>query len=80
MRVVPSDTFEKKLGASPPDVQRAFLKQSRFLEQDLRHPSLQVKKYGGVRGVWQARVNREWRFYFTIDEDFYYLIDIGPHK
>jgi hypothetical protein len=30
----------------------------------------------GVDKLWQARVNRDWRFYFTIGRDAYNLIDI----
>ena len=29
--------------------------------------------------VWQARVNRNWRFYFKIEGDAYYIIDMTPH-
>jgi hypothetical protein len=28
---------------------------------------------------WQARVNRDWRFYFTIEGDTYIILDIIPH-
>jgi hypothetical protein len=29
-------------------------------------PSLRAKKYDEAQDYWQARVNRDWRFYFTI--------------
>jgi hypothetical protein len=29
--------------------------------------------------VWQARVNSDWRFYFSIEEDEYLLHEIKPH-
>jgi plasmid maintenance system killer protein len=32
----------------------------------LLHPSLHAKKYDEENDVWQARVNKDWRFYFTI--------------
>jgi mRNA-degrading endonuclease RelE of RelBE toxin-antitoxin system len=35
----------KALEDAPADVRRAFFKQVRFLERDLRYPSLQAKKY-----------------------------------
>ncbi len=41
-------------------VRKAFYKQVKFLEIDLRHPSLHSKKYIG--DLWQARVNDDWRF------------------
>jgi len=30
-------------------------------------------------GLWQARVNRNWRFYFTIENDEYRLHSIRHH-
>ena len=50
-----------------------------FLEQDLRHPSLHAKKYNAAEDRWQARVNRDWRFYFRIIGDTYMITDIIPH-
>jgi plasmid maintenance system killer protein len=29
--------------------------------------------------LWSARVNDDWRFYFTIDGDTYTLHEIQPH-
>jgi hypothetical protein len=33
------------LEEAPAEVRKAFFKQVKFLEQDLRHPSLKAKKY-----------------------------------
>jgi hypothetical protein len=54
-------------------------KQLDFLRQNLRHPSIQAKKYGGTDDVWQGRVNRDYRFYFHITEATYDIIAIIPH-
>ncbi len=51
---------------APPAVQIAFDKQVKLLVENFRHPSLRAKKYDESRNVWQARVNRDWRFYFLI--------------
>jgi mRNA interferase RelE/StbE len=64
---------------APDRVRKAFFKQLEFLQQDLRHPSLRAKKYDQERGVWQARVNQDWRFYFNIVGDTYIIRDIIPH-
>ena len=32
---------------------------------DIRYPSLHAKKYDESGDLWQARVIRDWRFYFT---------------
>lgn len=65
--------------AAPPAVQRAFDKQVRLLAENLHHPSLHAKKYDESRDLWQARVNRDWRFYFTIIDDTYRIEDLIPH-
>ena len=60
-------------------VKKAFRKQSELLLANPRHPSLQIKKYGGFDNVWQARATRDWRFYFAISGDSYLLVDITAH-
>jgi hypothetical protein len=42
-------------------------------------PSLRAKKYDESQDLWQARVNKDWRFYFLIRDDIYYIVDIIPH-
>ena len=69
----------KALEDAPIDVRKAFFKQVKFLQQDLRHPSLRAKKYDETRDRWQARVNKDWRFYFNITDDTYIIRDIIPH-
>lgn len=61
-------------------MKEAFYKQAGYLLKNLQHPSLRAKKYDETAGVWQARVTKGWRFYFTIDRDTYYLIDIRKHR
>ena len=51
------------LAGAPPSIQRAFEKQLALLLTNPRHPSLRAKKYEEARGIWQARVTRDWRFY-----------------
>ena len=69
----------KTLKELPTDVRKAFFKQVKFLEQNLTHPSLHAKKYDESLDLWQARVNKNWRFYFLIRDDVYYIVDIIPH-
>jgi len=38
-----------------------------------------IQKYDEARDIWQARVNKGWRFYFVIRGDLYYLLDLIPH-
>ena len=60
-------------------VQEKFDKQLAFLLNDLTHPSLHAKKFDEVTGIWQARVDRNVRFYFLINKDIYILLDIKTH-
>ena len=45
----------------------------------MNHASLRANKYEGADDVWQARVDRDWRFYFRIIGNQYYLVDITAH-
>lgn len=67
------------LERAPQSVRKAFFKQVRLLADNLQHPSLHAKKYDESRDVWQARVNRAWRFYFTIKDDTYIITNVIPH-
>jgi mRNA-degrading endonuclease RelE of RelBE toxin-antitoxin system len=69
----------KALEDAPDVVRKAFFKQVAFLEKDLQHPSLHAKKYDESKDRWQARVNRDWRFYFNIVGDTYVIRDVVPH-
>lgn len=79
MRLYYTERFRRSYENAPPNIQRAFDRRAAFLISDLRHPSLRAKKYDEPRGIWQARVNAGWRFYFKIEGDTYYLLDIIPH-
>jgi mRNA-degrading endonuclease RelE of RelBE toxin-antitoxin system len=79
MRVRYSERFLRKYAKAPAQVRKAFDKQSRLLLENLSHPSLRAKKYDEAIGLWQARVTRTWRFYFTIEGQEYHLHDMKPH-
>lgn len=79
MKVEYSDAVTDALQAASPAVQKAFFKQIGLLERNLRHPSLRAKKYDEAEKVWQARVNRDWRFYFLILDDTYRILKLIPH-
>jgi mRNA-degrading endonuclease RelE of RelBE toxin-antitoxin system len=79
MRIDYLPRAQQALEDAPAGVRKAFFKQVRFLVQDLRHPSLHAKKYDESEDLWQARVNRSWRFYFNIVDDTYVIRDIIPH-
>ncbi len=79
MKLFRTTHFERNYTKAPHEVQRAFDKQSSLLLQNLHHPSLRAKKYDESRGFWQARVNKDWRFYFFIQDDGYLIVSLIPH-
>jgi mRNA-degrading endonuclease RelE of RelBE toxin-antitoxin system len=71
--------FVRNYSKAPADIQRAFQKQALLLVENPRHPSLRTKKYDESAGLWQARVTRGWRFYFTIEGDTCRMLEIKAH-
>ena len=67
------------LKGAPKIVRKAFFKQVWLLSENLHHPSLRAKKYDEAADLWQARVNKDWRFYFIIQDDTYIVLDVIPH-
>ena len=74
-----SKRFLKQYAAAPAAVRKAFDKQIGLLLQNISHPSLHAKKYSETIDLWQSRVNRDWRFYFTIEGEVYQLHEITKH-
>lgn len=74
-----TNTAGRDYAKLPPAVRKAFAKQLRYLLANLRHPSLQTKKYNEALDIWQARVTKDWRFYFKIEGDEYVVLSIIPH-
>ncbi len=68
-----------QLADAPLPVRQAFDHKVKLLAENLRHPSLHAKKYDEANDIWQARVTRGWRFYFTIEGDIYFILALIPH-
>ena len=49
-----------------------------MLEESIRHPSLQARRWRGTE-LWYARVTLDLRMYFEIHEDYYLMIAVGHH-
>ena len=79
MRIELTRRADKEYGKLSAQLQRQVDKQFDFLLENLRHPSLDAKKYGGTDDIWQGRVNRDYRFYFRIVDDTYHVLMIIPH-
>ena len=74
-----TERFRQSYADAPAAVQHAADKQLQLLLANLRHPSLHAKKYDETNNVWQARVTRDWRLYFTIIADTYFIVGMKQH-
>lgn len=80
MRIEYAPRFQRGFLKLPKRIQNKFEKQITHLLRDIRYPSLRAKKYHEADGVWQARVDDHYRFYFQIKDDCYTLLCIEGHK
>ena len=69
----------KDLESLDPNTKAQARKQLALLRGNIRHPSIQAKKYDERDDVWQGRVNRSYRFYFRIVGNRYRILTIIPH-
>jgi mRNA interferase RelE/StbE len=79
MKIVVMHRASKEYQNLPLRIQQSVDKQFALLENNLRHPSLHAKKYDESANIWQARVDRSYRFYFSIQGDVYFVLSITPH-
>jgi len=79
MKLFYTHQFKTKFHPLSSEIKKKFKKQAGYLLKDLRHPSLRAKKYDEARDIWQARVDKYYRFYFLISGNTYILLDIKIH-
>lgn len=79
MKVRRTKTFDKAFLKLPEHLQAKAEKAIRLLLQDFHHPSLHTKKMSGQKDIWEARVDYQYRFTFTLDEDTVVLRVVGNH-
>jgi len=79
MKIEYTNRALRTLKRLPLPVRNVFYKQAEYLVENLQHPSLHAKKFDEANDVWQARVNKKWRFYFRIEEDRYIITNVTPH-
>ena len=70
--------FKKQYDKLPRNIQIKTQRILNYLKEDLRYPSIHAKKKQG-EDMWEGRVDRFYRFTFTITEDTITLRTIGPH-
>jgi len=73
------DSFRADYKRLPQHIQEQVDKAISLLEQNPRHPSLQVKKIKGTRNVWEGRVTIAYRFTFNWEANWVTLRRVGTH-
>jgi len=61
-----SSNFKASLCNFSKEIRKKFYKQANYLLNDIHHPSLHAKKYDESQDIWQARLDKNIRFYFLI--------------
>jgi mRNA interferase RelE/StbE len=79
MRLALTDRFKRAYRGLTAEEQALADKALRLLAENLRHPSLHVKKIKGTEGIWEARVSRSIRLTFEVHGDLLVLRTIGRH-
>ena len=79
MRIFAYGRFRKSYRHLPVPIQQKIDKQLSLLTENLRHPSLQVKRIKGTHGIWEARVDIHYRMTFEMVGDAIYLRVVGNH-
>ena len=79
MKYHTSQRFDREYAKLPQSLQKKTKKQIRFLVENIHHPSLHAKKYHETQDIWQARIDRQYRFYFKIEKDTYTILAIKRH-
>ncbi|MFZ2303959.1 MAG: hypothetical protein WAV98_04210 [Minisyncoccia bacterium] len=80
MEVILTEKAQTQFIALTKDLKKKARKQFSFLLQDYRHPSLNAKKYHEASGdLWQARIDKGYRFYFIVRGQQYIVVSIINH-
>ncbi|HSW47696.1 MAG TPA: hypothetical protein VLG67_01325 [Candidatus Saccharimonadales bacterium] len=78
MNVIASKKFKKAYDKLPQHIQKKTKKSIEQLRSDLFYPGLNTKKMEG-ENLWEARIDRSYRFTFEKHRDEIILHTVGPH-
>ncbi|MCX5856011.1 MAG: hypothetical protein NTZ24_15820 [Deltaproteobacteria bacterium] len=71
--------FRKEYRGLPKEIQEAFDQKLTLLMNDMKHPSLRIKRIQGTRSRWEGSVTMKYRFVFEFDEGLAIFRAIGTH-
>lgn len=79
MKIAVTASFRQDYDNLPIQTRKKVDRQTNFLADNLRHPSLRAKHIKGQSDIWEARVDRSYRFTFKIIADIIYLRRADKH-
>ena len=79
MKYVRTKQFKKAATRLPREIQAKAAKAFILFKENQRHPSLGVKRVQGISGVWEGRIDLNYRFTFHYEGDVCVFRNIGPH-
>jgi len=75
-----TESFLKQYAKLPAKIQKKVDKALKYLAVDYRHPSLEAKPIQGVKGIYEARVDRDYRMtYERLPNDVLRLRVVDTH-
>jgi mRNA interferase RelE/StbE len=79
-KIESSKRFKDAYWDLPPEIQMKVKKAIRLLAENLRHPSLQTKPLQGAKGIYEARVDQNYRITFDrLPGDILRMRTVGKH-
>lgn len=79
MKVARTETFINDYEKLSRDMRERFIKQLRLFQDNIKHPSLGIKKIKGTNGIFEGRVTKSCRFTFHFEKDCIIFRKIGDH-
>jgi len=79
MRLEWPKTFSKEYHSLPKEIQERFDEKIQLFVENSHHPSLRVKKMSGTQNIWEASINKNYRWTFEWRQDLIKLRYIGTH-
>ncbi|MDI6755804.1 MAG: hypothetical protein QME78_15590 [Thermodesulfobacteriota bacterium] len=74
-----TNRFRKEYRDLPKEIREGFDQKLTLLLNDMKHPSLRIKRIQGTRNRWEGSVTMKYRFIFEFDEGIAIFRAIGTH-
>jgi mRNA-degrading endonuclease RelE of RelBE toxin-antitoxin system len=72
-------SFIRDYHALPDQLQKTVDKKLELFLDNLRHPSLNIKKMQDPRDIWEGRITKGYRFTFQMEGEVCVLRRLGTH-